>query len=101
MWSPDASAILLNWRTQLLACSTLSSANFVQNSFHYPNFYFEKDGLPAILVGEKNHRRTRYAEGAAGLISFDVIAKIYLPTGSDEDAGTIETMARDVVLDLW
>lgn len=101
MWSPDATAILLQWRTQLLACPTVVTAGILSPNIHYPNFDFEQDDIPAILVGEKNHRRFRYAEGAAGLISFDTIAKIYLPVGGGKDGGTIEKMARDIVLDLW
>lgn len=101
MWSPDASAILIKWKAQLLVCQAIIDLGILDANVHYPNFDFEQDTLPCLLVGETNHRRFRYAEGAAGLINFDCLAKLYLKVGSGQDAGTIETIGRDINLQLW
>jgi hypothetical protein len=103
MWASDASAILVKWRAQLVACPSLSDIGMVEANFHYPNVDLEKSTYPLSLLGETPHRRFRYAEGARGLIAVTLLAKLYLKLedASTDTASTIETLGRNVVADLW
>lgn len=99
MWSPASSAILVQWRTQLMACPSLLA--ITEPQYHYPTFDFQKDPLPAVLLGETNHRRVRYAEGANGLIGFTLLAKFHFKVEGTQTAADMETLARTVTKELW
>jgi len=99
----NASAVLTQYRAQLLACPTVD-ALFDEANFHYP--YFQggssetPDSLPACLLQEIPQRRVRYAEGAIPLISGTLKACFYFLVTDAVNAGFCETFARDVILEL-
>lgn len=97
-WSINASPILVQWRTQLLACSTLSA--FTLGQYHTPELDFEVEVMPAALLQEISLRRDRYAEGAIPLVSFTLIADFYLPPLVAADDCAAEAFARNVINDL-
>ena len=103
MWL-NANPVITQFRTQLLACTAVTDAGLVEESFHYPSFSFstenDPDEIPACLLTETPQQRERYAEGAIPLISGTLTAKFYLPASLAENAGWVETFVRSVVYQL-
>jgi hypothetical protein len=89
-------------RTMLLASSSFTGAGFISASVHYPAAAIETDDatavdtLPVCVLAEESQERTRYAEGARGLPG----GVLSIVLHSDTDAGTLETLARNIVDDL-
>ena len=99
----NPSAVITQWRTQLLACSAVSALPVVEADFHYPFFAgggLVPDTLPAVLLQEPEHTRHRYAEGALPLIGGTLKAGFYLDEATATDAGFLETFARNVIEQL-
>jgi len=97
-WSAYASAILIQWRTQLEACATL--AGITQAQYHTPELDIAADTFPAVLLQEISLRRDRYAEGAVPLVGFTLTADFYLPSSVAADDCAAEAFARAVINDL-
>lgn len=101
-WS-NPSAMLVQWRTQLLASSTVVGLGAVTGSFHYPAASLGDvdgqtvDARPAIVLAETSTTRNRYAVGAQPIMSGTLRATFYLDV---DDVGAIETAARSIVDDL-
>jgi hypothetical protein len=103
---------VLQWRTQLLASPTLQGSpwNMVTGSFHYPTLNPTQanplvpapDQMPCMVLSEEEQERLRYAEGTIGLISGTLIATLYVASTQEggADAGTLETLLRQVMIDL-
>jgi hypothetical protein len=66
VWSTDASAILLQWRTQLLACPTVTTLGIPQDNLHYPNFDITKEPLPAAVAVASRAKPAGLVAVAAG-----------------------------------
>jgi hypothetical protein len=102
-WS-NPSAVITQWRDQLLLCPVVIAVPIVQADVHYPAFAGGDaefpDSLPCILVQEAPQSRVRYAEGAIPLISGNLRANFYFPLSIAVSAGFCETFARQVLLEL-
>jgi hypothetical protein len=55
-----------------------------------------------MLLAELGQVRERYAEGAIGLITGQLIADLFVANGfaGGSDAGSLETLMRQVIIDL-
>lgn len=99
----NPSGVLIQFRTQLLACATISAVPMVVGDFHYPEFAaagITPDTLPACLLQEGRGTRERYAEGAVGLIGGTLKASFYFKEAIAVNAGYMETFSRDLIKDL-
>lgn len=83
-------------RTQILACAEATAASIASGNIHYPAATLapdagSADSLPAVVLAETSHTRTRYAEvGVTPLPGGELTMTIH----RDTDAGTLETSAR-------
>lgn len=101
-WS-NPSAVLTQWRAQLVASTTVAALPLLSAGFHYPEFTtsgITPDTLPVALLQESEEGRERYAEGAIPLISGTLKATFYFAEAMAATAGFMETFARDVIKDL-
>jgi len=100
----NASAVITQWRDQLLLCPAVIAAPFVSADVNYPTFAGgdakTPDSLPAIILQEAPQTRTRYAEGAIPLIAGNLKAVFFFPMSVAVNAGFCETFARQVILEL-
>jgi hypothetical protein len=102
-WS-NPSAVITQWRDQLLLCPSVAAVPIGSPDVHYPTFAGgdseSPDSLPCALLQEAPQSRTRYAEGAIPLISGMLKANFYFPLTLATSAGFCETFARQVILEL-
>lgn len=101
--------VITQLRTQLMQCASLTTApfNLAQSAYHYPYAApvqaadgTAPDAMPFIVLAEQSSEHTRWAEGATGLITGTLLATIYADTVSCPDAGTLETLGRQIPIDL-
>jgi len=101
VWA-NASAIMVQWRAQILACPSVIAIGVTSSNIHYPQLDLGGgDALPAVKLVDPAHSRTRHAEGAVGLAQLSLSAHFYVGLTTAVDAGFLETFARDVVQELW
>jgi hypothetical protein len=106
---------VLQFRTQLLLCPTVIGTGpfqlgMILANFHYPTLNPSQanpnlpppDPMPCAFLADMETDRERYAEGAVGLISGELVAQFYVASADTAiyDAGSMETMARQILIEL-
>lgn len=89
-------------QVMILACAEATAAGISSGNIHYPAATLAPDAgtpdtLPAVVLAEESHVRTKYAEvGVAPLSSGTLSMTIH----RDTDAGTLEKSGRAFALQL-
>jgi hypothetical protein len=95
--------MLTQFRLQLVACASATSAGIVEANVHYPGASLETNGAatadpyPIAVIAELSTARQRYAVGAIPIMSGTLQVTIH-DNGTDSSA--METLARNIVAEL-
>lgn len=103
-WPATPSPLLLQLRTQLVACASLAAVGFVAGKWHYPTanpaaVRGAGDALPLGVVEKLTQRRIPWLDGAGGLLAGEAVITLYVPSATF-DTNATEQLAADMCKQL-